>query len=125
MQDVPDTNFHDAPTGEVAAAQSASANTATMPNAKVKVPHVWHISRERVHELAVMRGRLGGRIGGKMSHGGGRPRGEPRKPVAMPQSAYDTFRICSEFDGKTRVQFLADYAKELRTNPRYAHLFAN
>lgn len=89
-----------------------------------KVPHVWHIPRERVHELAVMRGKLGGKIGGKMSHGGGRPKGEPRKPVAMPQSAYDTFRICSEFDGKTRVQFLADYAASLRTNPRYAHLFA-
>lgn len=86
--------------------------------------HTWHISRERVHELAVMRGKLGGRIGGKLSHGGGRPKGEPRKPVAMPQSAYDTFRICSEFDGKTRVQFLADYAASLRTNPRYAHLFA-
>lgn len=86
--------------------------------------HTWHIPRERVHELAVMRGKLGGRIGGKMSHGGGRPKGEPRKPVAMPQSAYDTFRICSEFDGKTRVQFLADYAASLRTDPRYAHLFA-
>lgn len=87
--------------------------------------HTWHISRERVHELAVMRGKLGGRIGGKLSHGGGRPKGRsPRKPVAMPQFAYDTFRICSEFDGKTRVQFLADYATSLRTNPRYAHLFA-
>lgn len=83
--------------------------------------HTWHISRERVHELAVMRGKLGGR----KSHGGGRPKGSsPRKPVAMPQFAYDTFRICSEFDGKTRVQFLADLAASLRVDPRYAHLFA-
>lgn len=90
-----------------------------------KKPYTFHISAERVHELAVMRGKLGGRIGGKMSHGGGRPKGSsPRKPVAMPQFAYDTFRICAAHDGKTRVQFLADYAASLRTNPRYAHLFA-
>ena len=93
-----------------------------------KKPYTFRISAERVHEIksnaGKIGGKIGGRIGGKMSHGGGRPRGEPRKPVAMPQTAYDTFRICAAHDGKTRVQFLADYAASLRTNPRYAHLFA-
>lgn len=94
-----------------------------------KKPYTFRISAERVHEIKSNAGKIGGKIGGKLSHGGGRPKGstkwgEPRKPVAMPQSAYDTFRICAAHDGKTRVQFLADYAASLRTNPRYAHLFA-
>lgn len=90
-----------------------------------KKPYTFRISTERVHEIKSNAGKVGGRL----SHGGGRPKGstkwgEPRKPVAMPQTAYDTFRICAAHDGKTRVQFLADYAASLRADPRYAHLFA-
>lgn len=95
--------------------------TTPTPSAPPTKPaHVWHIPMERVHELAVARGKLGGR----KSHGGGRPRSpQTRKPVAMQQSAYDTFRICAAFEGKSRVQFLTEYADSLRTNPKYAHLF--
>lgn len=94
--------------------------TPTPPAPPTKPTHVWHIPMERVHELAVARGKLGGR----KSHGGGRKRSpQPRKPVAMQQSAYDTFRICAAFEGKSRVQFLTEIADALRTNPKYAHLF--
>ena len=98
--------------------------TPDVDEAGTKRPYMFHIPAEHLHEIKSRAGKIGGKIGGKMSHGGGRPKGEPRKPVAMPQSAYDTFRICAAHDGKTRVQFLADYAASLRTNPRYAHLFA-
>ena len=92
----------------------------TPPEPAKKPTYAWHIPMERVHELAVERGRLGGR----KSHGGGRKRSpQPRKPVAMQQSAFDTFRICAAFEGKSRVQFLTEYADSLRMDPRYAHLF--
>lgn len=96
-------------------------DTTPTPSAPPTKPaYTWRIPMERVHELAVWRGSLGGR----KSHGGGRKRGQqPRKPVAMNQSAYDTFRICAAFEGKSRVQFLTEYADSLRKDPRYAHLF--
>ena len=99
--------------------------------AKPKRPYHFHMPMEELHSIKSMAGKkggkIGGKIGGKMSHGGGRPLAKVKMQYAvikLYESSCETFGVCAASEGKTRVRFLHDLALSLRSDPRYAHLFA-
>ena len=100
-----------------------------------KRQYVFHKSMDEISRMKSMAGRIGGKIGGriggkiggKISHGGGRPPSRPSeryRPIKIAESSWATFSACAKHDGKTRLQFLYDLALSLKSDPRYAHLFA-
>ena len=50
--------------------------------------------------------------------------GEQRFAMNMPRSSYEIFSKCAIYSGETRIQFLHNLALSLKSDPRYAHLFA-